>query len=238
MPDFTLIVPYYRNPQMLARQVEEWEKYPPGIRIMVVDDCSPEPAADVIGERRRVDIYRILDDIPWNRNGARNLGAKMALTEWIMHVDIDHVLPAESAARLRAKRLDSDRWYRFARYRVGAADETRRKDDLPDDCEFGPVKPHVDSYICPQWLYWTVGGYDEAYSGSLGGSAPFLSLMTKAAPVDVLADVPLHVHTRHSVPDASDTTLSRDRSRYDAIKAAQGVRKAVNPIRFRWQQVG
>ena len=241
MTGFTLIVPYYRNPEMLWHQAMVWAGYPPEIEVIVVDDGSPEPAAAVLPPDCRAALYRIETDIPWNRNGARNLGAHVAATPWILQTDIDHLLPVESAKWL-AETFTADPacWYRFARFRRGRADATRRKDALPDDAEFGEVKPHVDSYLCRRDLYWRIGGYDEDYSGHLGGSAPFLAKLAAAARCHLLGLAPLHVVTRPAVPDASDTTLSRDRGPYEALRAqkrAAGDPDAQNPLRFPWHKV-
>ena len=194
-PGITLVVPYYRNPLMLARQAAAWADYPPALRVVVVDDGSPEPAVEALPARSRAAVYRIDVDIPWNRNGARNLGAHIAETDWLLMVDIDHVLSPGDAARLVGLGLDPFHWYRFRRFRVGRADATRRKDALPDDAPWGEIKPHVDSYLAHRALYWSVGGYDEDYSGSLGGSAPFLKKLAAMAPCIELADVALRVHT-------------------------------------------
>lgn len=240
MNTLTLIVPYYRNPLMLARQAKEWAKYPDGIRVVLVDDGSPEPAVEVLPKDCRAEVYRIEIDIPWNRNGARNLGASVAETEWILQVDIDHLLPIESIDRLLVLDISDELWFRFARFRVGKADDTRRKDELADGVEFGPVKPHIDSYLCTRELYWRVGGYDEDYSGSLGGSAPFLKRMAEAARCNILEDIPLHVYTRDAIADASDLTLSRDRTRFKKLraeKAAAGDPIPINRLRFPWARV-
>lgn len=245
----TLIVPFYRNPRMLERQVEEWGKYPSEIRIVVVDDGSPEPALPIVvqsaGEETlaRIEMYRVTVDIPWNRGGARNLGAHVAKTNWIIHVDIDHVLPADCAQAL-VKRLPSvDRrcWYRFKRFRNGRADATRRKDKIPDEQAFGEIHPHVDSYLCDRALYWRVGGYDEDYSGTLGGGSPFLRQLEQAAPVRLLTDdIYLHVFTRDVVADASDLTLDRSKDEYThRRRAKERARrtKAINPLRFPWERL-
>jgi hypothetical protein len=134
MAGFTLIVPYYRNTGMLREQIEYWEAYPEAVALVLVDDGSPEAASEIVRQhasaalQRRIDLYRIQVDIPWNRGGARNLGTQQARTDWVVHVDIDHVLSAESAGRLLEFQADPRRWYRFERYRFGRADETRRKD--------------------------------------------------------------------------------------------------------------
>lgn len=241
MNDITLILPYYRNPGMLRRQAEEWAKYPSGMRVIVVDDGSPsDPAHEVLPEDCRASIYRVNVDIPWNRNGARNLGSHVARTEWILHTDIDHILPAGNAEWLCTRRLDPSHWYKFARYRIGRADGTRLKDAIPDDAEYGAIKPHVDSFLCQRDLYWRCGGYDEDFSGSIGGSSVFLAHMKKAALCELLESTCLHVFTRDKIPDASDNGLSRDRSRYERIraeKAAAGDPKPTRWMRFPWMHV-
>jgi hypothetical protein len=239
-PGLTLIVPYYRNAAMLRRQAQEWEEYPSEIKIVVVDDASPEPARPIIEWVPMVQLYRICQDVPWNRGGARNLGATVADTEWIMHIDIDHILPAACAATMMSQHWppNAAHWYRFRRFRVGRADATRRKDAIADDVKFGEIKPHGDSYLCTRELYWRVGGYDEDYSGCLGGGSPFLRQLERAAPARMFADdVALHVHTRDSVPDASDLSLSRDTSEYARRRKDKercGDTRAKNPLRFEW----
>lgn len=247
---FTLIVPYYRNVEMLKRQLKEFVDYPEAIRVVIVDDGSPEPAEDVINDSGlswtqfvgRLQLYRINQDIPWNRGGARNLGATVCQTDWLMHMDIDHVLPSYCAHRLlKTDGLNSLKWYRFPRFRVGKADETRMKDSLAREATFGAIKPHIDSYLCTKNLYWLVGGYDEDYSGCLGGGSPFLKQLEQAAPVGLMpSDVHLHVYTRSACADASDFSLSRDTAEYTARRTAKeraGRTKATKPLRFAWQRV-
>lgn len=217
LDEVTLVVPYYRNPCMLERHLEEWDLYPAGVRILVVDDGSPEPAKPIIQANaspallQQIELYRILVDIPWNREEARNLGATQAKTEWLVHVDIDHLLPRESAQRLLAYSPDPKRWYRFPRWRKGKADETRNKDALDRDVEFGEIHPHVDSYLLRKAMYWQAGGYDLAFSGCLGGGSDFLKrLQAVAEPRLLPPEIRLHVYTRSEVKDASDWSLSRD----------------------------
>lgn len=243
----TLIVPYYRNPLMLAEQLSTWNKYPPGFRFVVVDDGSPDPAFDIVvrtgsaATLERLQLYRIGVDIPWNRGGARNLGASVAETPWLVQIDIDHVLPPEAASELLRFQPDPLRWYRFSRYRNGRADATRKKDKISPDEAFGAIHPHVDSYLCTREIYWKVGGYDEDYSGCLGGGNPFLKQLDRAAEVELLPPaIHLHVYTRDAVADASDTTLSRSSAEYSRRrreKEGSGRTKAINPLRFPWARV-
>lgn len=239
--EVTLIVPYYRQPNMLRKQLEVMEGYPLQMRMIIVDDCSPEPALPIIQEfshglRSRIDLYRITVDKPWNRGGARNLAAQEAKTEWIVHVDTDHVLPADCAARLLAFNPEPNRWYRFSRYRQGAADHTRRKDKLDPSAKFGKIHEHIDSYLCQKSLYWKAGGYNEDFTGCLGGGSPFLAEMTKLSkPLLLPDDIHLHVYTSDVIKDASITTLSRNTDEFARRKAKmRGNYRGHDPIRFPW----
>jgi hypothetical protein len=241
---FTLIVPFYRNVSMLRHQLQAWEQYPAEVSFVLVDDGSPEPAADVVKAhasdllKRRIGLYRIGVDVPWNRGGARNLGTQQAPTDWIVHVDIDHLLPAAFARQLLDFDADPARWYRFERFRVGRADDTRKKDKIADDVEFGKIHPHIDSYLCRRDLYWQAGGYNEDFSGCLGGGTDFLKRMEKlAAPELVPAPIHLLVFTRSVAPDASDHTLSRDRTHGKALQRKIAGRKPTSHIRFPWERV-
>ena len=220
MPRLTLCVSYYRQPQMLARQLAEWEQYPPGIEVLLVDDGSPEPAREVLASvsallRPRLKLYRITQDLPWNREGARNLAAEKATTEWLCMVDIDHLMPAAAAAHLVEYDPSPHFWHKFPRYRNGKADETRMKDAIGREVEFGEVKPHIDSYLITREMYWGVGGYDEDFVGCLGGGTDFLHRLERnyGAALMLPADICLHVYTRDKIADASVSTLSRDTRR-------------------------
>lgn len=230
---------------MLEEQIAAWEDYPVGVSLVLVDDGSPEDARSIVNMqasqalRERIRLFRILVDIPWNRGGARNLGTLEAKTDWIAHVDIDHVMTAQSARNLLAFRPDPRRWYRFERYRNGKADETRRKDKIPDDVEFGKIHPHIDSYLCTRKLFWQAGGYNEDFSGCLGGGSPFLALLESEAgqPAMLPDDVHLQVYTRSVVKDASDWSLDRDRGEFARRKLKlKKPYRGKNPIRFPWVQ--
>lgn len=230
---------------MLREQIRNWEAYPDNVRVILVDDGSPEPAEKIVREhasgwlRERLSLYRIEVDIPWNRGGARNLGTKEAKTPWVVHVDIDHILPGDCAKKLTDFNADPKRWYRFGRFRNGKADETRQKDKIPRELGFGRIHPHIDSYLCTQDLYWKAGGYNEDFSGCLGGGSPFLAQMEAISkPLLAPEGVDLHVYTRSVCSDASDHSLSRDRTEYARRKAKMnGKTRGKNPIRFPWRAV-
>jgi glycosyltransferase involved in cell wall biosynthesis len=239
---FTLIVPYYRQPRMLAEQIRLWNAYPDDVHVILVDDGSPEAALPIVNEfasgwlKQRLSLYRIGVDIPWNRGGARNLGTQQSATDWIVHIDIDHALLGDNARRLLDFKPDPKRWYRFERYRNGKADDTRKKDKIPPFLEFGKIHPHIDSYLCTKEMYWKAGGYNEDFSGCLGGGSPFLALMDATGTASMLpSDISLQVYTRSVIADSSDHTLSRDRGEFSARKARmKKPYRGHDPIRFPW----
>jgi glycosyltransferase involved in cell wall biosynthesis len=246
LSDLTIIVPVYSQPLMLRKQIEIWRQYESEvlkrIRFIVVDDGSPDPVpANLFSDSRiNVSLYRVTVDVPWGRGGARNLGVTEARTDWVLNIDADHALPPESAMALFRTDISENYWYRFSRYRVGRADETRRKDSIPDHCEFGRIKEHIDSHLMKRSLFLS-SPYDEDYSGCLGGGTPFLKRMESIAPVKLLPDsVCLHVYTRHAVADASVISLSRDTSEYSRRRKAKersGDTRPKKIIRFEWSRV-
>jgi hypothetical protein len=258
-PLITMIVPYYRQPKMLAEQLITWADYSADVRdafrFTVVDDCSPESAHEVLDlfalnhepapfVMPCISLYRIDKDVPWNRGMARNLGTKMATTPWVLHVDTDHVLPPASAHLLlkgAPGTLKKDRWFRFERWRMGAADETRKKDKADPKARHVKIHPHIDSYLCTPEAYWRAGGYNEDFSGVLGGGSPFLKEMERANGEPAVLPISLDVYTRDLVPDSSEHTLPRDPEAFKRRKAeimkARGTLRGHDPIRLPWHKV-
>lgn len=256
MKRIAVCVPYYRQPKMLEVHLDLWTRYYPqfvrdALQFVIVDDGSAEQALDVckpyLAELQAMDahLYRVTPDIPWNRGGARNLASREEQSEWLLHMDTDHILPVESMVRLVEKMNDicliADKWFRFPRWRYGKADSTRNKDALGRDEEFGRIKPHIDSYLCPRETYWSIGGYDEDYSGCLGGGSPFLKNLEMVAPVKVLPpDINMWVYTKDKCPDSSVFTLDRDTSEYKRRKEDKQRRRSTlgkNPVRFEWMRI-
>ncbi len=234
----TLIIPYYCQPNMLARQMKEIAKYPEGIRVVVVDDGSPDPAADAVEIPDYVSVYRIDADIAWNREQARNIGAYVCETDWLIQVDTDHILPLEAAEALLSHNRDSALWYRFPRYRVGRADSTRKKDPIHHLKKFGRIHPHIDSYLMTRAQYLTAP-YNEAYSGHLGGGTPFLEVQKKihGEPHTLPDEICLHVYTSHEVSDSSIVELSRDKAHYSETRKRLGDVPPKTMLFNDWHQV-
>jgi hypothetical protein len=233
-----MIYPYYENPKMLERQVENWNRYAGELRdhvkLILIDDGSPKNPAYPIFKDCKIPkrLYRITKDIPWNQHGARNLGAKMACKPaenyWLYMSDMDILLTPETAFDLFSRKLDPMHYYTFERTFLPACN-TR--------------KYHCNTFLVKHSIYWAVNGYDEDYCGTYGGDGAFLRQVNNLAPRIHLEDVLLYGVERNVVPDAN-TDLPRKegefgdeyRRRFDA-KRRKGDERSKNPIRFDYERL-
>lgn len=241
MRSLTLVYAYYENPGMLAIQYAEWTKYSEFFQrrcsFVVVDDGSPRWPA--LGVRRPegldLRIYRVLKDIPWHQDGARNLGAHVAGEGWLFLSDMDHVLPLDSLERLWGKVQDPGKFYTFDRQDAATG--------LPMLNAAGEHKPHPNTYIMTRDLYWLAGGYDEDFCGVYGTDGAFRKQLVRVGLHQHLR-IPIVRYSRDLVPDASTTTLDRkeyggvDRKREaHARKDKAGRTGRILTLAFEWERV-
>jgi len=244
-PALAFVMPYYRNPRMLAEQYRVWAAYPAdakaALEVVLVDDGSPEHARDV----PRPDglpalrIYRVLQDIPWHQHGARNLGAKEATAPWLLLTDMDHVVPTGTLQAVLAKLPTAD----VARaYTFGRLDAPHLHPTLDGN---GQPKPHVNSFLLAKAWFWQVGGYDEDCVG-YGTDAYFRGRLRAAGPLEALP-VPLIRYPREVIPDANTTPPGIDPRAYrnagrrraeTAQRLRRKVRKHLGPtvLAFPWER--
>lgn len=215
----TLVIPIYSSPSLFVRQLEAIGNYPPEIKVVIVDDGSPRPFVNP--NWPDVSLYRVDADIPWNNHGARNLGAHVAETEWLLMTDADHVLSARCARLILRQKLDPGLWYAIEREKITPEGTTR-------------IHPAPNIFLITKQRFWELGGYDEDYCGSYGGDNVFKALMGRnyqALPPDIYLEV------RDGFKDMPTHNLSRDTTQAREMFARKGVVKAENPIRFPWHQV-
>lgn len=248
MTMLSLIMPYYENPGMLALQMREWagwsRKAKAQIEIIIVDDGSPDPAASVpfpcvAGRLPELSIYRIAEDRPWHQHAARNLGAHVAQSPWLLLTDMDHVLTAHQADALlkRLGKLDPGTAYFLHRIEASTGLPTMASDGLTP-------KPHPNSFVMTRDLYWEAGGYDEDFCGIYGTDGLFKSRLFQLAEQGFLKHVALTRYWREIVADASTTTLQRKEGRKPGEKEAVALRKKaegregqITTLNFEWTKV-
>lgn len=239
-----LIMPYYLNPGMLREQYANFQSWPSKVRkaikVIIVDDGSPyDPACNVPRPygMPEIEIYEVIEDIPWHQHGARNLGAHVADDGWLLLTDMDHMLEAEQALRLYNTAdkgsLDENCCYMFERIEADTREPTRAPN--------GVIKPHPNSFLLTKDLYWRIGGYDERATGIYGTDRLFRQRAFEIGQ-EMHLEIPLVRFWRDIVPDASTTTLPRKEGRdpvlrkkiMDEIAREPEARKV---LAFEWERV-
>lgn len=240
MRDLTLVLPHFTNLGMLEEQQRIWQSYPVDLRarlhVVVVDDCSPtgqrpSRASVTVTGLASLRIFRLLEKKRWNWLAARNLGAAVATTDWLLLTDIDHGLPVETLRRI----LDGELMPTFA-YRFSRVDAPRRWPYRLADCP--SYKPHNDTWLMTKALFnfdngrKFVCGYDERLSGNYGTSGEFKDRVYACAdgivqlpdpmiryPREIIADASTHpsVYTRKNDPE-NDARLAAVKAERSQIK--------------------
>ena len=235
-PVVTIVMAYYENPYMLREHMFQWMRYRPEdiarTGFIIVDDGSPRhPAADILrGHNLNANIrcFRIKPNIPWNQDGARNLGMKYCLTGWAFLTDMDHVVPAEQINKL----------INFAQIEAKRGEYYMPASQIKTD---GTVLgEHPNTYLFHVADYWRIGGYDEDFAGAYGSDGNFrknaqgLGLReVKTAAWNTI------VYRKEDIFDACTHDFSRKdgpyyRANFPHLEAKRraGPYKPVNPIRF------
>lgn len=237
---FTLIIPYYDNPNMFREQQRVWRSLTPDIRealhVVVVDDGSPKsPAVEAVHPETAKSLasfrlFRTKVDVRWNWIFCRNLGAEQAHTEWLLMTDMDHVIPHQTWRRLMRGKLDPIRAYRLERVVMPSREI---------------VKAHPNTWIMTRHMFLhRIGGYDERFSGLYGSDGQFHARVEQwAKTIDMLPEV-AELYPDTVIADACTTAYERktdkDREQRDVIKAIiRGMGTAYEPKRltFPWERV-
>lgn len=246
----TILVPYYCQPRMLQRQIEEWhaydETYRDHLTIIVIDDGSPRKRAHhILCDTRLPDLdirlYHIDENIPWNTPGVFNLGFTEAPDGWVLLNGIDHILPHDQLTAVMrdgvlGQGLDPAYAYRPARMKVSNS---------------GGLEPHKAPYgilFIQRSAFWKAGGYDEDFSGWYGNSSSlFQRSLRRVTPIVNTDGYCVHYYPRSVIEDAAVTDFGRKGSNRDVLlnealvdkthKIKRQGYKPKNYLRFTWKRV-
>lgn len=230
MDRLTLVMAYYENGKMLERHFKEWQSYPKkDFKIILVDDGSKkDPALNHIKETQfPLELYRINVDIPWNQNGARNLGMTHA-DGWCLITDMDHLLSKKQFETLYSLDLDSDIHYVPGRKKING--------------EW--YKRHPNSYVLTRTLYWKAGGYDESFSGYYGTDSTFRrQLISVSERIELQKKFYLTLFSRQDIKDASTRNYGRKGSEYQVGRNPELAERKrlgpppIPPLNFPWERL-
>jgi glycosyltransferase involved in cell wall biosynthesis len=195
--DISLVMAYYENSSMLARQYQLIRELPLDIRqhleVVVVDDGSPENPARLDDIGCDLQVYRIEVDVRWNQDAARNIGATHAKHDWLLMTDMDHMVPCKTWEQILKARLHETIAYQFARVSAPRME---------------PYKKHPNSYLMHRKIWNASGGYDERFAGYYGTDSDFKHRVIRYAEIVDLKEPIIRV-PREVVPDASTTRYDR-----------------------------
>jgi len=149
----TIVIPYFNQPLMYQKQVEELNKLKGNFKVIFIDDFSDTP----MNPDPKFSYYKILDDKGVNWQGAKNLGTLLATSKWILHTDIDHTLTQEALDYINQTTIEDHKAYKFRRQIKG-----QEKD------------PHPNSFLITRDSFIQKGGYDLRWQGTKGGEHDFI----------------------------------------------------------------
>ncbi len=166
--NITIIHTYYNEKSLLEIQIERWNVYNQPANVILIDDGSQTiPAYDVIKQHKikeniNFSLYRVTEDIGFNSHGCRNLGARLANTDWLLFLDIDHTIQPPDLLKLRDYPLDPGSWYV-----MGVR-------DLKNN-----YRTTLNQFLIPKKMFLDEGGYDESYVPFHMGDRPFVESLEK-----------------------------------------------------------
>ena len=138
----TINLSYYGEYETLLRHLDIWRQantITPLIKFNIIDDgasISLIPKKDEIQAYgiKNLSVFRIIEDIPWNIPGARNLAITVSSTSWILFQDMDQYFNLAALSQLQKLSLGTKNGavYTFARSngRFTAGTMLARKEDL------------------------------------------------------------------------------------------------------------
>ncbi len=152
----SLVIHIYNNQELLNLQINNWKDwgYIPDLELIFLDDGS-SPELDLSVIPKWVRKIRIIDDIPWNQPGAKNLAATLATGSWLLFLDADQLLDREKILRLiyQLPNLNENNIYRFKRFCAKT---------------HGELTVHQNCQLIANNTFEKFGGYDEDFAGNYG----------------------------------------------------------------------
>jgi hypothetical protein len=227
--NITLAIPYYNAANVLPLQLEYWNAYTDNIKknlkIVLVDDCSndAQKLSNVFKKIPDLDIeiYEVLEDIPWNDGGAGNLSVFVTKTDWVLRTDIDYLVPTDTMEYILNTEFDPTKYYTFdAMYH-----HNKQKIDI-----------HPSTLLITKKLFIDSGAYDEDFTGNHGYTDNFLRLrLDNIAKNNHLNNV----YIEGILNGSTHKLIRNDTINYDLLikKINNGLPIPTSHLRFKWKKV-
>jgi len=188
----SIVIPVLNSHEVVRRQLLHFERIGlndlDDVEIIFVDDGSDPPIVVTGCPLKRFTLLATHDTRPWTWAVARNVGARAAVGEYLVMLDLDHILTRQAIDRCRA--LTEDRVGFLREY--GVLDDqgvftqdpvTLVRYGMPASCaQSGDLHLgyHRNMFCLRRSLYWEIGGYNENFVYNLPYPQPVEKLFHKA----------------------------------------------------------
>lgn len=217
----TISLAYYNDGPNLLRQLSTMDLYPETVKLQIIDDGSiQDPIENYLSNiPKRIDIFKINEDIPWNIPGVRNLSATVATTPWVLILDMDQIIPlSELMQILNMPLTNPNHFYSF----------NRRLNNID--------KFTAGTMLVSRELWWKAGGYDEDFVGNYGYNDPFFRLR-----LSTVGGVEKRLKNIWIAQQDADCKLSRSGREFNQFLFAEKVEgykhSSADILRFKWKRL-
>lgn len=239
-------MPFYNGAETVIRALESIHQMPLALdeyEVIVVDDCSPVPAIDALGDYRKTHptIRIIRHDKNMRQGGAKNTGMKVAKGRYIALVDQDDMIVPDNMYRAIQKAIKTGADVVSCHYLVQETDSSRREVGVccPDK-DIVSGKEYCENYYDPHdsigpWSYL----YKTNYVHRL--NRPMKEHVLLEDPdwtiwhlihADKMAFLPLPIYVWVMNPTSITHSTEHYTNRVDWIKA--GLRKIEDAEKYRY----
>ena len=170
----SIITAVLESHEVVRRQILHYRKMGipnDKVEIIYVDDGSDVPIKTVSGAST-ITILETHDKRPWTQPSARNMGVRYARGEYLMLIDLDHIILDDTIDLLMTTDCDLVRFRRKAGVLDEHGDFTRSRSVLR---HYGLrnyylkkqyLPPHGNTFAIKRSLYMELGGVSQRYCGT------------------------------------------------------------------------
>ncbi len=166
----SIVTAILNSHEVVRRQLLHYKRMnlPDDVEVIFVDDGSDPPLENSVGLKNFA-LYATNDTRDWTQPAARNFGVGKAVGEYLLCVDIDHIVCKPLIEFIKANDYDV---IRFSRQSAVIDENGDFTQDMGVLRSYGLKKakwtlpPHANSFAIKRQLYLDLGGVSEKHVGS------------------------------------------------------------------------
>ena len=178
------IIPVYLNEDTLIENLDRLKFNDQVTEVVCVFD-GYKPDTEMLWriKARGAKPVFIYPDIPWGNSRARNIGAINSENDWLLFLDVDHVIENKEV-----KDLDKKNVYKFKRV-------------------LNKTEWHCNTLLMHKDAFFSVGGYYEGFCGNYGYEDRYMEWQLLKSGYDFV-----HLNSEVFVLNGGGVKLERDKS--------------------------